>query len=131
LYYFLCRKNAVKKLGFVVTREETGKLARVEIEAGNQVFNLLELSRSPLKFDEREDEGEDVSEVTDLNEIANAKTIWIVKEKITHKKAMEDKNTRRGMKGSESGQLTNQEKLLKKLQAMSNDTEQGEGKLNF
>jgi hypothetical protein len=35
------------------------------------------------------------------------------------------------MKGSESGQLTNQEKLLKKLQAMSNDTEQGEGKLNF
>jgi hypothetical protein len=55
LYYFLCRKNAVKKLGFVVTREETGKLARVEIEAGNQVFNLLELSRSPLKFDERED----------------------------------------------------------------------------
>jgi hypothetical protein len=91
----------------------------------------------------REGEDDDVSEVTDLNEIANPKTIWIVKETITHKKAMKDESTRRGMKGSESKfikhsdryarQPTKQEKLLKKLkiQAMSNDTEQGEGKLNF
>ena len=142
MYYFLCREDAAKKLQFIVKREETGKLARIEIEAGNQVFNLLELSRSPLKFDEdtilcmhREGEDDDVSEVTDLNEIANPKTIWIVKEKITHKKAMKDESTRRGMKGSESKFIKHSDRYArqatKQIQAMSNDTEQGEGKLNF
>ncbi len=44
--------KTTKKLKFVVKREDTGKLARIEIEAENQVFDLLGLSRLPLNFDE-------------------------------------------------------------------------------
>ena len=69
----------------MVKRQDTGRLAQIEIEAEKQVLNLLELSRSPLKFHEdtilcmhREGEDDNVSEITNLNEIANSQTIWIV-----------------------------------------------------
>lgn len=126
----------------MVKREDTNKLARVEIEAENKIFNLLELSRSPLKFDEdailcmhREGEDENVSEVTNLNEVAHPQIIWVVKEKITNKKTTESEYTTHAMKGGPSTFMkhsgryarepTKQEKLLKKLkiQAMDNETE--------
>ena len=140
--------KTTKKLKFVVKREDTGKLARIEIEAENQVFDLLGLSRLPLNFDEdailymyREGDDDNVSEVTNLNEIANPQTIWIVKEKKPNKKTIEDEYTVHAMKrgpskfmmhsGRHAREPTKQEKLLKKLkiQEMSNETEQGEGTL--
>ena len=126
----------------MVKREDTGRLAQIEIEGEKQVLNLLELSRSPLKFDEdailcmhREDH--DVSEVTNLNEIANAQTIWIVKEKIINESTKEGEHTAHTKNGGASKFMkhssgharepTEQEKLLK-IQAISNETKQGEGK---
>ena len=141
--------KATKKLKFVVKRQDTGRLAQIEIEAEKQVLNLLELSRSPLKFDEdailcmhREGEDDNVSEVTKLNEIANPQTIWIVKEKIINENTKEGEHTARAKNGGASKFMkhssgharepTEQEKLLKKLkiQAMSNEAERGEGKSN-
>ena len=121
----------------MVKREDTGKLAPIEIEAENQVFDLLELSRSPLKFDEdailcmhREGEDENVSEVTNLNEIVNPQIIWVVKEKKTDKKTMKGPSKFMKRNGRYVREPTKQEKLMEKLkiQAMSNKTEQTEGK---
>ncbi|XP_028397396.1 uncharacterized protein LOC114521179 [Dendronephthya gigantea] len=140
--------KVVKKLKFVVKREDTGRLARIEIEAKNQVFDLLESSRLPLNFEKdailcmrREGDDNDVNEVTNLNEIADSKVIWIVKKKFTEEISREDGSAFHSIgrtpskfttnaSGQHPRKPTQQEKLLKKLkmQAMKNETERVDGK---
>ena len=146
---FLFSTEAVKKLKFLVKREDTGKLARIEIKAESQVFDLLELSRLPLGFDKdailcmrREGEDNDANEVTNLNEMTDSKAIWIVQEKITQKNSGEDGNAFNPIGRIPSiflnhrsdrlpHQPTKQEKLLKelKMQAMKKNNERVKGKL--
>ena len=76
------------KLKFLVKREDTGKVIRIEIEEDNQIFDLLESSRERLKFEEDAIlcvyiDGEDkiISEAFYLREIVDPKIVLIVKDK--------------------------------------------------
>ncbi|CAB4033485.1 Hypothetical predicted protein [Paramuricea clavata] len=81
---------------FLVKRKDTGKVSRIEIEEDKQIFDLLELSRVSLKFDEdamlcmyRDGEEKILTEAAYIREIVDPKVILMVKDKRIEEKEKE------------------------------------------
>ena len=108
-----------KKLKFVVKRGDTGRIVRLETGEEDQVFDLLELSRSALKFHEeallylrKADDDKEISEVANLRDLESVSLLIVNDKKI-------EKETKEKLKEKEAGinkeNMANAEKMQEKI----------------
>ncbi|CAB4018099.1 Hypothetical predicted protein [Paramuricea clavata] len=71
---------------FLIKRHDTGKVIRIEIEEDKQIFDLLELSRERLNFDEDailymyNYKEEVISQGVYVKELGDPRAVWILKD---------------------------------------------------
>ena len=77
---------------FLVKREDTGRVARIELKEDQQVYDLLEASLVPLKFDKdailcvyADKDNNVLGEATLLSEVKNIE-MFVVKDKLMESK---------------------------------------------
>lgn len=121
------------QLKFLVKREDTGRVDRIEIGENKQIFDLLEASKAPLKFEgdgilcvyrDGDVEKNIISEAFYLREMADPKVVLIIKDRnIEEKEKQKEKDDLRDEENMEKAQKMkeNIDRKLGKREKVSNN----------